>query len=32
MNLSSAFKIDLIDPADCSPTLQQAIEREGRII
>lgn len=27
--LSSVFKVDLVDPESCRPSLRQAIEREG---
>jgi predicted nucleotidyltransferase len=27
--LSSAFKVDLVDPETCRPTLRAAMEREG---
>jgi predicted nucleotidyltransferase len=30
--ISSEFKIDLVAPEDCQPTLRQAIEREGIIL
>ena len=29
ISLSPAFKVDLVDPAECLPDLRQAIEREG---
>ncbi len=29
IDFSSTFKIDLVDPSDCSPRLRQAIDREG---
>jgi uncharacterized protein len=30
--LSAEFKIDLVDPQDCRPSLRQAIDREGVVI
>ncbi len=29
MSLSTAFKLDLVDPAECLPHFREAIEREG---
>jgi predicted nucleotidyltransferase len=29
ISLSPAFKVDLVDPAECLPHLRQAIDREG---